>query len=106
MISVENMQVEYLQDLKTSGVDLDYLAVVLKDLSTLRLEPTIEKLAAILVGEVLSSKDALKLANAKGAARGYALGVGVMASCDGLEEFFKRLTDRAQEQLLQPYRPG
>ena len=88
MTTIADLRVDYLQDLKQSGVNLEHFTAALKDLGALGLEPSVEKPAAILLGQILSSQDAVAFANAKGAARGYALGVGVTALCKGLNEFF------------------
>jgi hypothetical protein len=99
MTTIAELRVEFLQDLKQSGVNLDEFAAVLKDLSALGLEPSVEKPAVILLGQILSSQDPLALANAKGAARGYALGVHVMAPCEGLNEVFDRAAASIQGHL-------
>lgn len=99
MTTIAELRVEYLQDLKRSGVNLDEFTTALKDLSALGLEPSVEKLAVILLGQILSSQDTLGLANAKGAARGFALGVNVMAQCEGLNEFFEQAAKSIQAHL-------
>lgn len=59
-------------------------------ISALGLEPSVEKHAVILLGKILASQEALALANAKGAVRGFTLGVHAMAPCKGLNEFFEQ----------------
>lgn len=99
MSTIAELRVQFLQDLKRSGVNLDEFTTALKDLSALGLEPSVEKLAVILLGQILSSQDALGLANATGAARGFALGVHAMAKCEGLNEFFEQAAKPVQAHL-------
>jgi hypothetical protein len=99
MSTLADLRVEYLQDLKQSGVNLDEFTAALKDLSALGLSPDIEKPAVILLGQILSSQNPLALANATGAARGFALGVHVMSSCEGLNEFFERAAAPLRKHL-------
>lgn len=92
--------VKYLEDGKQSGAtNLDEFIAALKGLSALGLEPSVVRPAVILLGQILSSQDPLELADAKGAARGFALGVHVMAPCEGLNEVFDRAAAPIQGHL-------
>jgi hypothetical protein len=81
MTVLDDLRVEFLQNLKQSGVNFSEFESALQDLTALRLHRIIEKPAVILLSQILASQDKLALADAKGAARGYTLGVGLVTPC-------------------------